>query len=150
MQLLYLPQKGVNSHLFLPPEHEVPEGTHRVMGFNFPGLAALGTNNAQDSVRDGDFVAYALVATVVSLAPTKAFGLMFYPGHGGQQRQLWEQIVHGSNVCGTGDNPAYLPSPYLFAKGDTITCEVSNITKNGAVYAAADIYIALWGVLPNG
>jgi hypothetical protein len=149
MQLRYLPQKGINSDLFLPPEVEVPEGSHRVIGFNFPGLAALGTNNAQESVRDGDFVAYALVATVVSAATATGFGLMLYHSHKGVQRQLWEQVVHGNNVCGTAANPAYLPSPYLFAQGDIITCEISNISKTATTYKTADIYISLWGVLPE-
>jgi hypothetical protein len=163
--------------MFLPPAEEIPEGSHRVIGFNFPGLAVLGTASLQEAVTDGDFVAYALTASIViggKTVPPSGFGLMLYHGHNGVQRQLYEKQMPGGLVCGTGSNPAYMSSPYLFAKGDTITCEVSNtwysagggeiipvIIVNGkpwggggivpvfVTYEPIDLYISIWGVQPD-
>lgn len=147
--LRYLPQKGVHSHLFLPPESEIPEGESRVIGFNFPGLGPLATANDQEPVQR-DFVWYAITATVKAAAGyVPAFSIMFYHGHGKAQRQLWHQAMQ-ANLVGTAADPYYLPSPYLLGRGDVVSCEVANAIQAGGRYVPADIYISLWGVECRG
>lgn len=159
--LKFLPQKGVMSHLYLPAELDLPpDGDTRIVGFSFPGMGALSTDNDSETVK-ADFLLYGITANanvtghviprrrgapIYIVAEQADFTLMLYHGHGDAQRQLFHQPVNPQNVLGTGNNPMYLGETYLIEKGDTITCEVSNASLWGGAYTAGDIYIALWGV----
>jgi hypothetical protein len=58
-------------------------------------------------------------------------------------------------VCGTAASPNFLRTPYLMAKGDTITAEIANVSTitdhvtHVKSYIPAAIYVALDGVHPK-
>lgn len=171
LQLRYIPNKGPNSHFFLPHPDQVPRGEARGLSFQFPSTPAFGTNLFEVGLTE-DIVIVSLMALCAPVTPvpipvawvppyteTYAFSLLFYHTHKGVQRQWQPQGVNAQLTCGTAANPCFLRVPYLMEKGDTITAEIANasyamggptgLVNAGKLYLACDIYVALDGVHPE-
>jgi hypothetical protein len=142
-----LPQRGiVRSPLYLPPEHEIPDGDAGLMGFDFPATIAAGTNEFSVQAID-DFLVTHIVA--FSDAAYGGFSAQILHQHGTQQRQLLANQTYAGNLAGSAKAPLILRAPYLVAKGDALTVAIANTANDGtaaANFVSANIQVAVWGV----
>jgi len=170
LQLRYIPRKGPNSHFFLPHPDQVPPGEARGLSFPFPTVPALGTATYDIGLTEDIVITSILGVVQINgtvcqggvpvILPYRGiyrggFSLLFYHTHDGIQRQWQPQGMHYGLTCGIAAQPNFLRRPYLMEKGDTITCEVANISTNTlygngqTIFAPAAIYVALDGVHPE-
>jgi hypothetical protein len=132
----YLPQKGVLSARYLPPDEEIPEGwTAKFMTFNFQGISYWVTAQQTQAAFKDFLLTQANLWYDVNEVFTNPpiFSILIYHNHGKQQLQLMQEAELAGSLLGTnetqlfgsGSQPYYLKSPYLIAAGDTVTVEIS-------------------------
>jgi hypothetical protein len=149
-QLLYMPQRGIHSHFFLPFREQLPPGEARTLGFNFPGLPSFGTAVLDMGLKE-DLVAYGLEAAVTDAeaGTVLAVSLLLYHTHKGVQRQVSLQGTQFNVIAGTAGHPKFLKSALYLAKGDALTVEVSNACTLAGHPVAANFYVALDCINPD-
>ena len=160
----YLPQKGVRSDQFIPPEHELPEGwTAAFIPLNVLGVPVWGTGEVSQVARKDFLITHLNAFVTTGYGPADYEGnitLTIFHNHRNKQLQLSEKAMVYSASYGKGGNPYQLKVPYLVPAGDQLTLEVAtmmqapstnnpvpitNLAASG--YAA---YFTLIGGIPRG
>lgn len=131
MHVDFLPQKGVRSSQFIPPEYELPEGWSAAMlGFNLPGIPYWGSDEVTSQANRSDFlVTHLNLVTDYPNHPGRAtnglFMMTIFHNHHRKQLQMSQKAILTANNFGTGANPYILKTPYLIPAGDQITVQIS-------------------------
>lgn len=139
----YLPQYGPLSSLFLPEDKHIPEESLlRGITFQFPAVAPLATAYQSIQVTPA-FNCWAL-AGIDSLMGALGFQVLLWHLTASGQRQFFTTSIASGLVLGNMDglgSPLWLPETELFLAGDSIRCQVKNLSTT----QSDNIWVALWG-----
>lgn len=146
--LQFLPQRGVKTGLYLPPQVEVPaRGEVACIAFDFGGEVGAALTAEHTEALDREFLLMKILAH--SDAPGGQFFLQLLHQHGAEQRELLAKQMHSELVAGNARRPLILRSPYLLGVGDRLTAAIANAGTDGVEsynFQAANIQVACWGV----
>lgn len=135
---LYLPNRKSLSDLFLPrPGHLPSDGVLRILGFAFPSVAPLATQQQTVQIEPA-FLMWAVLG-VGDQAPGFSIDLVHSTPNG--ERHLVSKVIPGRIAVGTAQLPLLLTEPYLMQRSDSLRC----LVKNGSSTNNHNIWIALWG-----
>jgi hypothetical protein len=147
--MLYLPQRGVRSSLYLPRSVELPKGDVHGLVFDFSAIGAQGTAVGSQLIKQDFLVTH---FTAVTDAPAGSAFVQWVHQHGAGQRLMNSQRMRLQLIAGANGNAMVLRSPYLLVNGDTLSAKIANTGTNGAnpaVPVAANIELVAWGVFPD-
>lgn len=152
--LLFSQRKLLNI-LQLPKLRDLPQNGMNlksiVFDFGFcPGstsLAPLGTGLINYQI-ERPYLMWGITAFSNDLTnPAVGFNFNLYHTRDNAQRFLFNKDLNNAAVSGSGKNPLLLRSPYMFLKGDQVSCECKNLSSNTANPAGANAsaQIVVWG-----
>jgi hypothetical protein len=134
---IYFPNRKSLSSLYFPDEkHIPPDAQVRAIGFQFLNIAPLATGYRSIQVTPA-FLAWCLLG-VDTLG---AFGLQLWHYTPSAQRQLFSTTVNSNVGAGSAQLPLPLMEPELFSNGDSIRCQIKNLSTT----TTDSIWVALWG-----
>lgn len=136
---LWLPQVGVLSDVFLPPEVELPEVDNqglRSISFYFPAVGPLGTATQTIQIVPA-FVVWAIVC-----ASTTTDGFQFILRHTSKGvRRLMNKAIDSRIGAGTALDPLWLTETYLLKNSDQLYGQVKSL----GLVNPQTVWVTLWG-----
>lgn len=123
---------------FLPPQLRTAARDYFVYEFEFPSIAAGGSNTQTVTVANDSHFFLAAIAGVVVDPADEGSEITFPPltltiQDSSAGRMLQNRPVHWTTVVGTGQLPAYCPYPRIFEQRTNIGITVNNLDPTDAM-----------------
>jgi hypothetical protein len=140
-------QRKLLNIFFLPKLRDLPQHGLDLLGevFDFGYNQGSVPLDAFDVLRSSqvlrrNFLVWGITGVCTPSGAVPNYLFQVYHTHEGKQRQFFNKALSDGELAGTAQAPMLLAHPYLVLEGDTLECEVQNLSN-----ANLNAQVVLWG-----